>query len=717
MPKSTLFFVFAFSFQTLFGEGLKIITSGGLQGVVDSKGHVLIPAIYEKLGWSDGSRNIIGESVGFYENGKWGLLNVTGKSITQALYATMKPLNGGIFEAGIRSIDSNRVNRGLIDAKGKVLLDFKYFTIEKSKRHHFIVSEYQNGRIRYGVISDKYEEILPIEYLSIERLGTFFLAQNSIRKIRVFDLKGIPLLSFWVDQVEATTQGLVITNEGYKGLMDKDGQLIHDVIYKSVRLASPEKFALWEVRKIGSADKQLISCDSIGYNQNDDLLIAHVNHSEHLLAASNLLFKNQQHALKHIKNGFLVTQNNALQTWGIYKTDGREIAVGFDSVAVDTMYYYGHTQKGWEIYNLFGRKINEYPFQAAAHSQERMIPAKRNDYWGWIDFQGERIVDFRFDRIVPTHNSEQFMANNYGKWGVSTFDDEWLIKSEYDSMYAFQNFYVGMKGQASYLFTTRGERIQAIPFTIVIDDFLKIIDRERVGAITKSGHYIDPQYHEVKLHGGGYYELIYPDGSHGMVDANGRVIIKKEDGIQEVLSFSEDYFHIIKDDKHGFVDTNGKLRVANRYDSAQYFNEGLAPIKLMGRWGYIDHSELLTIQPYYKYSSVFKNGLAIIQVGDNYGIIDKEGEEIVDVKWKHIDRLSTGNYLITDWDSKVGLVDVNGYFMLRPNYNVLEDTPEQLIVATLSGNKGVLDYKGLTKVPFEYKEIEIKGDYLLLLKE
>ena len=125
----------------------------------------------------------------------------------------------------------------------------------------------------------------------------------------------------------------------------------------------------------------------------------------------------------------------------------------------------------------------------------------------------------------------------------------------------------------------------------------------------------------------------------------------------------------------------------------------------------------MKIQPFYKYSSTFLNGLAIIQTNDGFGIITPAGKEVVEVRWKNIERLSTGNYRIVDWDEKVGLCDINGRFIVRPNYESIEDTENELLIVSKNGLKGILDYQGFTKLPLEYSELKIKGEYLILQKD
>ncbi|RED99738.1 WG repeat protein [Marinoscillum furvescens DSM 4134] len=703
---------------SLHAEGLHIITSGGFQGVANSEGQVVVPAIYERLGWSDGESAIVGSTVGFYENGRWGLINIKSKKISSAKYAILKPFHDDLFEAGVRAKFSNRVQRGLIDTKGRVVVDLKYYTIDKMAGQ-LRVAKYTNGKLRYGLVSPGNEVLVPMNYANIHLVGELLVMENDQNQLKPISREGVPLLAYWVDALSAYGEDYLVEKEGYFGVMTAAGELKQPIHFKRIDENGKGLFPNWKVKLIGDESVSMeILCDSIVYHQTEDLLIAHVNRTEHILAASDLLFKDQQRQLRYINQGFLVTENSAFGQWEIHKTDGREIATGFDSVAVDAHYFFTKSRDQWDVYNLFGRKINERPFQAVGHSHARNVPVKKNDYWGWINFTGERIVNYRYDAVVPATHPDHFLASSYRKWGVSSFADEWLILPEYDSVYAHGQFYIGTRGRASYVLNHAGEVLHSVPFEVspLADSTgaLRIYDRVAgaSGVITHEGYYVHPQYQSVSVIGG-YYELVDSTGVT-LLAADGRELLSPKDGVEKVLTFEESFFHIIEDGKHGFVDTNGKLRIANRYDSAQYFQEGYAPIKLMGKWGFIDKSEILRIQPFYLSSSVYKNGLAIVQVSEGYGLITRQGEEVVATRWKYIERLGTGNYRVTDWDGKVGLVDVNGRFIVRPNYDSLEDTPKELIIASRAGQKGVLDYKGFTRVPFDYTDIQIKGDYLLL---
>lgn len=716
MRFSVLLLLLTYSQLGLSGE-LKVYTAGGLQGVEDDQGRVVVPAIYERLGWSNGKNDIINQTIGFFENGNWGLINVKSKKVGSARFKVLEPFNESFFEAGKVTHYSNVVKRGLIDEKGDVVIDFNYYTIDEVGVDRYKVSRYTDGDLFFGLVSSE-GTLISIQHESLNAIGNLVEVSNIGMKKRLFSLDGRSLLDDWVDHVEQLNNGYVVTSDGYQGKLSLTGELVLPISYKRITADETVEFPVWKVKQIDQLEEdvklQEISCDSITHKPSHDLLIAHVNNAEHILAASNLLFSDQQNALKSIQNGFLVTKNRKRQEWGIYKTDGREVAVGFDSVAVDSLYFFTNMDGDWDVYNMFGRKVNERSFQQVSHASGRNVPVKRNGYWGWLDFRGDLMLNYTYEKVSRSFHSKHFIAKNYGKWGVSKFDGDWVVMAEYDSLYSYSQFYVGSKGAATYILDSEGKTLHAIPFKTKPDRYLMLVSGERVGAITSAGHYIHPQYEEISVHGS-FYEMKDSLGAT-LVHEGGRRVIKAEDEIEDVLGYSERYFHIIKDGKHGFVDENGKLRVANRYDSAQYYSEGLAPVKLLGKWGFIDKYEVLQIQPFYRYSSTFKNDLAIIQTGEDFGIITPTGKEVVEVSWKYIQRLKTDNYKIIDWDGKVGICDVNGRFIVRPNYSAVEDTDKELLIVTQNGKKGIIDYRGYSKLPFEYNDIQIKGEYLLLNK-
>lgn len=59
----------------------------------------------------------------------------------------------------------------------------------------------------------------------------------------------------------------------------------------------------------------------------------------------------------------------------------------------------------------------------------------------------------------------------------------------------------------------------------------------------------------------------------------------------DLRPLSEGLVAIDKEQKgYGFYDTNGNTVIQPKYEDAGFFSEGLAPVKLNGKWGYVNHA-------------------------------------------------------------------------------------------------------------------------------
>ena len=98
----------------------------GKVGLKDDAGQVLIPAIYDAIGWSNGKFSIIEKAVGYKSNGFWGLIHTSDKVITPAEFLELKPGEGSLLVAQKRSPLSQRPSFGVINTTGKVVIPFAY---------------------------------------------------------------------------------------------------------------------------------------------------------------------------------------------------------------------------------------------------------------------------------------------------------------------------------------------------------------------------------------------------------------------------------------------------------------------------------------------------------------------------------------------------------------------------------------------------------------
>lgn len=78
--------------------------------------------------------------------------------------------------------------------------------------------------------------------------------------------------------------------------------------------------------------------------------------------------------------------------------------------------------------------------------------------------------------------------------------------------------------------------------------------------------------------------------------------------------------------KWGYISKDGKPAIPYKYDDAKTFSEGLAPVMLYRKWGFINAKGELVIPFRYNEASSFKDGLASVDNGMTEGYINKDGE-------------------------------------------------------------------------------------------
>ena len=67
------------------------------------------------------------------------------------------------------------------------------------------------------------------------------------------------------------------------------------------------------------------------------------------------------------------------------------------------------------------------------------------------------------------------------------------------------------------------------------------------------------------------------------------------------------------------------LQIPARFDDADSFAEGLAPVRVGEKWGFVDRFGQFVIPPRFDFAFGFQAGLAKILVGDAFGYIGRTG--------------------------------------------------------------------------------------------
>ncbi|MGP8217201.1 MAG: WG repeat-containing protein [Bacteroidia bacterium] len=144
-----------------------------------------------------------------------------------------------------------------------------------------------------------------------------------------------------------------------------------------------------------------------------------------------------------------------------------------------------------------------------------------------------------------------------------------------------------------------------------------------------------------------------------------------------IISFAQDEHKlkpIQKDYKYGYGydDNGGIFTIPPKYDDAQYFEEGLASVKLGDKWGFINEQGVTVIPFKYDYAGLFVNGYASVGMNGTNG------------KYKY------------------GIINKAGVLVIPCKYDGLGDVQEGLISAAVGNKMGFINIKGVVVIPMKF---------------
>ena len=183
-----------------------------------------------------------------------------------------------------------------------------------------------------------------------------------------------------------------------------------------------------------------------------------------------------------------------------------------DSLAV----FCSDSKRGY--YNMYtGEVAVPAQYRRAWIFSEGLAAVQRNGNIGFIDHQGNVVIDFRF----PYHGNPLtdfvfdeghcVVANSEGKCGVIDKTGKWLIQPEYDSVEAFKEYAIATKAGYTMQVAYNGTVLN----TFVLDSIRELTFEEDERVQNRDG---DVQYVEKTVKTGLYAYCI--GGRYGLMDSN-----------------------------------------------------------------------------------------------------------------------------------------------------------------------------------------------------
>jgi hypothetical protein len=170
---------------------------------------------------------------------------------------------------------------------------------------------------------------------------------------------------------------------------------------------------------------------------------------------------------------------------------------------------------------------------------------------------------------------------------------------------------------------------------------------------------------------------------------------------------------------HGFVDVHGKVVIPLTLEGAERFSEGLASVRVKGKWGYIDHEGKLVIAPRFGDAGFFHSGRAVVRMGeaDSNGVIDTAGTFVIPPRFGSISKMADAELWVTHrlgpaWPGYgeppelLQVFDRAGHLVTPQSYNSIDPPTEGVMAVCRHDKCGFIDVHGKVVVPLRFKGAE-----------
>lgn len=660
---------------TLFEENGKV-------GLKDEQGQVLIPAIYEAIGWSDGGLSIIDKVVGYKLDGLWGLIHTANRTVTSPEYLALKPGEAEFLIAQKNSPPSRRPSFGVVNTAGKVVIPFQYDGLHLGNLRAVVMSR-SGTKFHFGLTDLSHNILIPLEYRRIYSLGSLrYAVENFQNKTAIFTDDGTRVTPFSIDSISSFIGDYAIIYQADRqGLINRSGEFILQPTYGEVQLLEDGTI---QARKIHNwfffkGDNTLV-----GNHEADE--IAPLS-ADHFAVKSGGKLRIAGNDLTFLREEFFSSVSDFRDGIALFRSAGKTGALSTDGTIMIRAQYLdllpdhdvfracldtGYKNR-WVVLNASGEEISQKAYEYIGPFNGKYFPVRSRGFWGAVNRAGREIITCVHDSLL-VRNGNNVVVKFKGQYGVMDLEENWIVMPQPHRLLLLNDsLYFAFGDSTTYVKSFRGDLVYFSSNPL--------------------------EYRDGKI------EELLPGGARWLLDMNGLVVARSSQPDRtEVFDRHEGLRAIRKDGKFGFIDDEGRLRIANRYDAVKPFGEGRAAIRIRDKWGFIDTREKLVVQPVYDQVENFSGGYAIVRQDGHFGIIDPVGAIVLPLRYDEILRNPYNRFVLRQ-GGQYGLASSSGALVIHPRYDTLTDTGNGYVVVTRDNVSGVLTLRGVSTIPMVYDQI------------
>lgn len=418
----------------------------------------------------------------YKKNGKYGLLNIDGKELTDAVYDEISAIS---YKEGMLLVKQEE-KCGVINMNGKVVIPVDYESITADNYYSdetfyqttgFIVSRKSDEGYRYGYIDYKGHVIVKTEYTQIDRIT------------EVQDDKNVYLVAFKEGQAGLLKNKKVILNyeyedinynpyndvfiikrNGKQGIIDKNGNIkiqpeYENIVFGGIYVNAEKEgvFVLLDLNGNVIENQDIVT--KIPTKDGKHYIVADKNEMYDIINENGeSIIENSYSYMEEIDNNYFVVGNNNkngiidlsgkavvdLKYNSIFHIDGTDllqanisstntvslidrktmkVLVTMDkaSVEINEDYVKVYSEKGSRYFSDDGKELTS----KEVFPNHVLYAKEINGKWGFVDKNGELKVQNEYDMVTEFNEYGFAGIKKDGKWGVINSNGEVIQEPKY----------------------------------------------------------------------------------------------------------------------------------------------------------------------------------------------------------------------------------------------------------------------------------------------
>lgn len=403
----------------------------------------------------------------YQKDGKYGIINFEGKSIIKPIYEEIRnmPYREGELivkkqgKYGVVSINGGK----LLDCKYDYITGDNYYSEEKKyELDGYIVGlNNEDGKMQYGYINNKREQILDVEFDKIYRMNdvkddeNIYLLAEKDGKIQLYKNNKLLLDNNYQSiNYSEDSKLLILQKDGRYGVTDLNGKQILSVDYEQIRIPGDYIIAIKDGKQVifdlVGTQKENLAYTNILKTENENYNITVDKNDKYgvINKDRNILIGNKYNYIQYLYDNYFIVGGETGKS-GIINDKGEEILpIKYEVIQkldknniVQAMVGNVLELYSKEMNNIVSMEngkieINDEYIKVYSNNQttyvsndgtlktnfeifnNNIFASVREGKWGFVDKDNNVVVDYQYDKVTEVNELGFAGIKKDGKWGV-----------------------------------------------------------------------------------------------------------------------------------------------------------------------------------------------------------------------------------------------------------------------------------------------------------